>query len=89
MILVDDMINTGATLILAARTLHEKGAKSVYAVISHGMSAFCTCSSLTTYLSPTLGLLSEADMSLIDELPIAELVVCTSLVWVFDALINS
>ena len=38
MILVDDMINTGATLILAARTLHEKGAKSVHAVISHGMS---------------------------------------------------
>ena len=38
MILVDDMINTGATLILAARTLHEKGAKSVHAIVSHGMS---------------------------------------------------
>ena len=32
------MINTGATLVLAARTLHEKGAKSVHAVVSHGMS---------------------------------------------------
>ena len=36
-ILVDDMIDTGTTLTLAARTLHEKGAKSVHALISHGM----------------------------------------------------
>ena len=35
-ILVDVMINTGATLILAACTLHEKGA--VHAIIPHGMS---------------------------------------------------
>jgi ribose-phosphate pyrophosphokinase len=59
-ILVDDMINTGATLMLAARTLHEKGAKSVHVLISHG-------------------LLSEANMSLIDELPIAELVVTNTI----------
>jgi len=59
-ILVDDMINTGATLILAARTLHEKGAKSVHAIISHG-------------------LLSEINMSLIEELPIKELVVTNSI----------
>jgi len=59
-ILVDDMINTGATLILAARTLHEKGAKSVHAIISHG-------------------LLSEVNMSLIDDLPIKELVVTNSI----------
>jgi ribose-phosphate pyrophosphokinase len=35
-ILVDDMIDSGKTLSLAARTLHEKGAKSVHALISHG-----------------------------------------------------
>jgi ribose-phosphate pyrophosphokinase len=69
------MINTGATLILAARTLHEKGAKSVHVVISHGM--FCILSSPTHLSIITLGLLSEANMSLIDELPITQLVVCT------------
>lgn len=36
-ILVDDMIDTGKTLALAAKTLKEKGAKSVHAIISHGM----------------------------------------------------
>lgn len=36
-ILVDDMVDTGHTLTLAAKTLHEKGAKAVYALISHGM----------------------------------------------------
>ncbi|KAF8801405.1 phosphoribosyl pyrophosphokinase [Phlegmacium glaucopus] len=59
-ILVDDMIDTGSTLMLAARTLHEKGAKSVHALISHG-------------------LLSETNMSLIDELPITELVVTNTI----------
>jgi len=59
-ILVDDMIDTGATLTLAAHTLREKGAKSVYALISHG-------------------LLSEANMSLIDELPIERLVVTNTI----------
>jgi len=55
-ILVDDMIDSGHTLSLAARTLHEKGAKSVHALISHG-------------------LLSEANLSLVEKLPIQELVV--------------
>lgn len=36
-ILVDDMIDTGKTLTLAVKTLHEKGAKSVHALISHGL----------------------------------------------------
>ncbi|KAF9464552.1 phosphoribosyltransferase-like protein [Collybia nuda] len=36
-ILVDDMINTGSTLTLAAQTLSDKGAKSVHALISHGL----------------------------------------------------
>ncbi|KAK7049707.1 hypothetical protein VNI00_005738 [Paramarasmius palmivorus] len=36
-ILVDDMIDTGKTLTLAAKTLHEKGARSVHALISHGL----------------------------------------------------
>ncbi|KAG6823469.1 hypothetical protein H0H93_003609 [Arthromyces matolae] len=57
-ILVDDMVDTGNTLTLAARTLHEKGAKSVHALISHG-------------------LFSETNMSLIEALPIKELVVLT------------
>ncbi|KAG6893912.1 succinate dehydrogenase flavoprotein subunit [Termitomyces sp. T32_za158] len=35
-ILVDDMIDTATTLSLAARTLHDKGAKAVHALISHG-----------------------------------------------------
>ena len=39
-ILVDDMIDTGNTLALAARTLKEKGAKSVHALISHGKAIF-------------------------------------------------
>lgn len=36
-ILVDDMIDTGATLTLAVNTLAEKGAKEVHALISHGL----------------------------------------------------
>ena len=55
-ILVDDMIDTGSTLTLAARTLHENGAKDIYALVSHG-------------------LLSEVNMSLIEDLPIKLLVV--------------
>jgi len=46
-ILVDDMIDTGVTLTLAAKTLHEKGAKSVHALISHG--AFFAISSLRVH----------------------------------------
>ncbi|TFL01112.1 phosphoribosyltransferase-like protein [Pterulicium gracile] len=38
-ILVDDMIDTGNTLSLAARTLHDNGAKSIHAFISHGLFA--------------------------------------------------
>ena len=35
-ILVDDMIDTGKTLALAANTLKERGAKAIYALVSHG-----------------------------------------------------
>ncbi|GLB35570.1 putative ribose-phosphate pyrophosphokinase 2 [Lyophyllum shimeji] len=59
-ILVDDMIDTGKTLTLAARTLSEKGAKSVHALVSHG-------------------LLSETNPSLIQELPIEQLVVTNTI----------
>ncbi|KAI6046779.1 phosphoribosyltransferase-like protein [Pisolithus marmoratus] len=38
-ILVDDMIDTGHTLTLAARTLHDKGAKAIHVLISHGLFA--------------------------------------------------
>ncbi|OBZ75551.1 Ribose-phosphate pyrophosphokinase 2 [Grifola frondosa] len=59
-ILVDDMIDTGSTLALAARSLIDNGAKKVYALISHG-------------------LLSEAKMSMIQELPIEQLVVTNTI----------
>jgi len=36
-ILVDDMIDTGRTLAIAAKSLKEHGATSVYALISHGL----------------------------------------------------
>lgn len=36
-ILVDDMIDTGRTLALAAKTLKEGGAREVYAHVSHGL----------------------------------------------------
>ncbi|EIN07873.1 phosphoribosyl pyrophosphokinase [Punctularia strigosozonata HHB-11173 SS5] len=36
-ILVDDMVDTGSTLTLAAYSLRKKGAKQVYALISHGL----------------------------------------------------
>jgi len=59
-ILIDDMIDTGHTLATAARSLKENGAKTVYAIISHG-------------------LLSEASMSMIQELPIEQLVVTNTI----------
>ncbi|KAI8999117.1 phosphoribosyl pyrophosphokinase [Trametes punicea] len=36
-ILVDDMIDSGTTLTLAARSLKDNGAKKVYALVSHGL----------------------------------------------------
>ncbi|KAG9008604.1 hypothetical protein FRB95_001328 [Tulasnella sp. JGI-2019a] len=38
-ILVDDMIDTGSTLTMAARTLNESGASKVYALVAHGVLA--------------------------------------------------
>lgn len=37
-ILIDDMIDTGHTVRLAAGVLRENGAKEVYALVSHGKS---------------------------------------------------
>ncbi|KAG6331230.1 hypothetical protein ID866_7860 [Astraeus odoratus] len=45
-ILVDDMIDTGNTLMMAARTLHEKGAKAIHVLISHGLFAEANMSAL-------------------------------------------
>ncbi|KAF8549467.1 phosphoribosyl pyrophosphokinase [Imleria badia] len=45
-ILVDDMIDTGHTLELAARTLKDKGAKTIHALISHGLFAEADMASL-------------------------------------------
>lgn len=38
-IIVDDMISTGQTLIEAARVLHERGAREIYACVTHGVFA--------------------------------------------------
>jgi len=38
-ILVDDMIDTGSTMILAANTLKENGAAAVHVIVSHGLFA--------------------------------------------------
>lgn len=46
-ILVDDMIDTGHTVRLAAQVLRENGASEVYALISHG-EYFFLCSPLGT-----------------------------------------
>ncbi|KAF7289389.1 Ribose-phosphate pyrophosphokinase [Mycena indigotica] len=59
-ILVDDMIDTGQTLAMAAKALQEKGAKAIHVLISHG-------------------LLSEASLALVEQLPIAELVVTNTI----------
>ncbi|KAG6827679.1 hypothetical protein H0H92_010810 [Tricholoma furcatifolium] len=64
-ILVDDMIDTGTTLTLAARTLTEKGANP---------SPFALCPG-----SFRAGLLAETNMTLIQELPIHELVVTNTI----------
>jgi len=68
------MIDSGKTLSLAARTLHEKGAKSVHALISHGRSTtrIVLHDPFHRYLA---GLLSEANLSLVEQLPLQELVV--------------
>ncbi|KLO19626.1 phosphoribosyl pyrophosphokinase [Schizopora paradoxa] len=36
-ILVDDMIDTGATLSMATKLLHDNGAKSIFCLVSHGL----------------------------------------------------
>ena len=36
-IIIDDMIDTGGTLVEAARTLREKGARKIYALATHGV----------------------------------------------------
>nr|XP_018266925.1 ribose-phosphate pyrophosphokinase [Kwoniella dejecticola CBS 10117]OBR89083.1 ribose-phosphate pyrophosphokinase [Kwoniella dejecticola CBS 10117] len=45
-ILIDDMIDTGHTVRLAAEVLHENGAKEVYALISHGLLSDTTMENL-------------------------------------------
>lgn len=42
-ILVDDMIDTGHTVRLAAQVLRENGASEVYALISHGELKYHLC----------------------------------------------
>ncbi|KAI6140080.1 phosphoribosyltransferase-like protein [Pisolithus thermaeus] len=71
-ILVDDMIDTGSTLTLAARTLHDKGAKTIHVLISHGS---CLRTDDEIVADSMAGLFAEADMTALEQLPIEELVV--------------
>ncbi len=36
-VVIDDMIDTGSTIVAAAELLHEKGAEAIYAVTTHGV----------------------------------------------------
>ena len=47
-ILVDDMVDTGHTVRLAAGVLQDAGAKEVYALISHGQLSRTECSGIRT-----------------------------------------
>jgi ribose-phosphate pyrophosphokinase len=47
-ILVDDMIDTGRTVSLAARLLKEAGAKEIYVIVSHGKSQIIHIDSILT-----------------------------------------
>ncbi|CAE6477796.1 unnamed protein product [Rhizoctonia solani] len=47
-ILVDDMIDTGRTVSLAARLLKENGAKEIYVIVSHGLFAEANLKQLAT-----------------------------------------
>ena len=51
-ILVDDMIDSGKTLQMATRALRENGAKSVYALISHGTLITLSIKGWATRLIP-------------------------------------
>ncbi len=48
-ILVDDMIDSGSTLALAAKSLKENGASKIYAVISHGRPFIVLCVQLELF----------------------------------------
>ncbi len=72
------MIDTGVTLTLAAKTLKDKGAKSVHALISHGM--YLGRYPITLHIHfPLAGLLSELNLAAIDQLPIEQLVVTNTI----------
>ena len=73
-ILVDDMIDTGTTLALAARSLKENGAARTYALVSHGTSALKSPTFHQRFTSKA-GLFSEASMNVIENLPLETLVV--------------
>ncbi|KAI0668404.1 phosphoribosyl pyrophosphokinase [Trametes maxima] len=74
-ILVDDMIDSGNTLTLAARSLIDNGAKKVYALVSHG-ACFLPSLPMTKLIElRRAGLLSQTNLKKIEELPIEQLVV--------------
>lgn len=76
-ILVDDMIDTGHTVRLAAQVLRENGASEVYALISHGETLLL--SELKIMLIHTIGLLSDTTMENLKDLPVQKLIVTNSI----------
>jgi ribose-phosphate pyrophosphokinase len=73
---VDDMIDTGSTLALAARSLKENGASRTYALVSHGACSLPLLLLSIVRYSSAIGLFSEVSMSVIENLPLETLVVC-------------
>ena len=69
---MDDMIDTGTTLTLAARSLKENGALRAYALVSHGWALL---SFPLSFADSVVGLFSEASMNVIENLPLETLVV--------------
>ena len=54
-ILVDDMVDTGRTLTLAAKVLEEKGAMKIYALVSHGKYSLHLLLNTAQFVTRTLG----------------------------------
>lgn len=76
-ILLDDMIDTGHTVRLAAEVLVQAGAKEVYALISHGECLWRMCDKVkrVNSISNNAGLLSDVSMKNLKGLPVKKLVV--------------
>jgi ribose-phosphate pyrophosphokinase len=79
-ILIDDMVDTGHTVRLAAGVLKDCGAKQVYALISHGVfTSRLKCDHKRGLIRLYAGLLSDTSMENLKDLPVEKLVVTNSI----------